>query len=81
MRRSIVLSLPPQLVFPAVAHSEQTWAKCYKTLQGCNFYNICPWSAFSMDILLMGRLSTIDLLIKVTCFVKMVTNIYNIKRN
>ncbi len=36
MRRSIARIHPPQLVFPAIAHSEQTWAQCYKTLQGCN---------------------------------------------
>ncbi len=64
IRRSTVLCLPLQLVFP-----------------GSRIFVFGKMSDRSGNTKLGLRLSTVDLLIKIACFVKEVNNIFSIKRS
>ncbi len=70
MRRSIVLNLPFQSVFPAIAYQPNSLRQM--TIDQMSRQGI---------LIERGRLSTIDLLNNVDRFVKKVNNIFNIKRS
>jgi hypothetical protein len=71
-----------QLLPAHISHVKLLPATAYSAMPATANISLCqpmPADSLATEHLLKGRLSTVDLLIKVACFVTKVNNIFNIK--